>query len=187
MVIESTEGNDTFGSSEGINHSSHRVFETSKSTISELQDVQEQRIDLSQTLNISPSFSEIRQQSTSNEQDSGRLLLNSLHSVDEINVAAVPLQNVIGSNQNSEEIDHLYKDNSISSASSSRVPELDCSTSGSEEQEIAFTSSERLSQKRTRDEIQDGDITDSCSVNDNSFYDTFPITNITKKKIIEIP
>eukprot|EP00596_Hydrurales_sp_CCMP1899_P000116 CAMPEP_0119036968 /NCGR_PEP_ID=MMETSP1177-20130426/5024_1 /TAXON_ID=2985 /ORGANISM="Ochromonas sp, Strain CCMP1899" /LENGTH=774 /DNA_ID=CAMNT_0006997563 /DNA_START=278 /DNA_END=2599 /DNA_ORIENTATION=- len=180
MVIESS-FYDNFGSSEGIYHTSHCDFETSKNTINELQDIQEQRIDLSENLNVSPSFSEIQQQSTSNEQVSSSLLLHSLHSVDEGNVAAVPLQNVIESNQNSEEIDHLYKDNSINTASISRVPELDCSTIGSEEQDIASISSERLSQKRIRDEIQDGDMTDNCNVskNDsNGFYDTFPITNI---------
>lgn len=80
----------------------------------------------------------------------------------------------------------------LGTGSSSGIPETDFSTVGSEDQEITSISSERLSQKRIRDEDQEGDTNDSCLVSEgNSSYSgihlEIPNTNITKKKIIEIP
>jgi hypothetical protein len=140
MIIESTEVTDNFGSSESNNHISHLDFQTNNNSINNL-DAHEQCIDLSQTLNASPTTSEKQQ---------------------------------------------------LGTGSSSGIPETDFSTVGSEDQEITSISSERLSQKRIRDEDQNGDMNDSCHVSegDNSCSGThleMPITNITKKKIIEIP
>lgn len=179
-----------------------------------LQEIQEHCMSISEAPKLNTTFSVVHQQSISNEQGSIDMADDSfvtgvventidalqtdkdpLNMVDEKSVAVIKIENIMKNNRDSRGIDHINESTTISTTMSTFIiEEAKVSVAGGEDQEMISLSSERLlSQKRIRDEIRNGDKTDSFNTSgrnnsdSNSYLDVVnPVTSSTKKKIVRI-